>query len=299
MRPRHIEIFNAVFTAGSVTSAARLLHITQPTASKMLLRLEDELGFMLFTRIKGKLIPTSEARILFEETAKISRYLSALGRTTENLRRSEGSIIKLAVVHALGVDLLPRAVVDYRKRSPGSRFMLQTHHYDNILASISEHDKDVGIALNPVEKPGFTYIDLTVGEFVCIYANGEFDDYPERLSLQDLEEHPFIGIDDSGPLGDLIATRIRNTGISNNTTIQAQAYYLVRNLVAFGAGISIVDEFTAQSMAPATVKYKRLDPPLMFEVKAFHLENRPPSKATTDFLDYFRQQLVEQHVASA
>ncbi len=69
---RHIEVFHAVYSCGSISSAAKLLHVTQPAISKSLQHAESRLGYLLFERHKGRLIPTDEARILFVEAKNIS-----------------------------------------------------------------------------------------------------------------------------------------------------------------------------------------------------------------------------------
>ena len=54
MRARQLEVFIAVMRAGTVTAAARMLNISQPALSQILLHTEDELGFTLFERVKGR-----------------------------------------------------------------------------------------------------------------------------------------------------------------------------------------------------------------------------------------------------
>ena len=71
MRLRHIELFHAVLTAGSLTGAARLLNISQPAASKVLQLAEQQLGFPLFSRVRGRLQPTEEALLLRHRVEKI------------------------------------------------------------------------------------------------------------------------------------------------------------------------------------------------------------------------------------
>lgn len=292
MRLRHIEIFNAVYTTGSISSAAKLLNITQPTASKVLKHAEDQLGFLLFKRSKGRIIPTNEAKILFRETSLIDKKIFSLKRTALNLQNSGQGNIRLAVVHALGIEFLPRAIVEYNKKFPQMRFKVQTRHYDNILSSLYEHDKDVGIALNPPEKIGITQLDISMGEFVCIYSRDEFDHYPDRLKLSDLEGWPFVSIEDSGPLCDSFTTQIDRMNIKRHALITAQTYFLACNLVALGAGISVVDEFTARSVGAGKVKYKAFDPPLTFSVKALHIENKSPSNACLSFITFFKDEIL-------
>lgn len=292
MRLRHIEIFNAVYTAGSISSAAKLLNITQPTASKVLKHAEDQLGFLLFKRIRGKLIPTSEAKILFLETNEIDKKIYSLKKTALNLRNPEQGKIRLSIVAALGMEFLPLAIVAYHKKFPRIHFEVQTRHYDNMLPSLYEHNKDVGIALNPPHITGMTQLDMGSGEFVCIYSGDEFDHHTGRLKLSDLEGLPFVSIEDSGPLCDLIAVQNDEINIKQNSTITAQTYFIARNLVAFGAGISIVDEFTARSMGAGKVKYRGFNPPLTFPVKAIHMENKLPSKTCLNFITFFKEEIL-------
>ncbi len=83
---RHIEIFHAVMTAGSLTEAAHLLHTSQPTVSRELARFEKVIGLKLFERIRGRLHPTVQGLRLFEEVQR-SRYgLDRIVSAAESLR---------------------------------------------------------------------------------------------------------------------------------------------------------------------------------------------------------------------
>ena len=75
MRPRHIEIFQALLQAGTLTGAAKLLSISQPAATKLLQQAERELGFALFSRKGGRLQLSDEGQLLRERIEKISDEL--------------------------------------------------------------------------------------------------------------------------------------------------------------------------------------------------------------------------------
>jgi DNA-binding transcriptional LysR family regulator len=89
MRLRHIKVFHAVYTTYPLTNAAKILHVSQPSISKVLTHAELQLGFHLFERIKGKLIPTKEAEILFGEVDKIYQQISSIKNTTRHIKKSE------------------------------------------------------------------------------------------------------------------------------------------------------------------------------------------------------------------
>jgi DNA-binding transcriptional LysR family regulator len=80
MRLRQIEVFHAVYSTGSMTSAAAMLNVSQPSVSKVLAHAEQQLGYLLFERLKGKLVPTPEAHRLFA-------HVSAVYRDVDRLRR--------------------------------------------------------------------------------------------------------------------------------------------------------------------------------------------------------------------
>ncbi len=97
MRLRHIEIFHAIYTTGSITNAAKILHVSQPSVSKVLSHAELRLGFQLFNRVKGRLTPTEEAKILFGDVDKIYQQLRSIKNTANNIKKSEFGSIKIGL----------------------------------------------------------------------------------------------------------------------------------------------------------------------------------------------------------
>ncbi len=78
MRLRHIEVFHAIYSCGSVTRAAEVLNVSQPSVSKVLAHAEQQLGYRLFDRIKGKLVPTPEADQLFTHVDEVNESLDRM-----------------------------------------------------------------------------------------------------------------------------------------------------------------------------------------------------------------------------
>lgn len=70
MNLRQLEVFYAIMQAGTVSGAARLLHVSQPNVTRVLAHTEQQLGFALFERVKGRLVPTQEAKALLPEAEK-------------------------------------------------------------------------------------------------------------------------------------------------------------------------------------------------------------------------------------
>jgi DNA-binding transcriptional LysR family regulator len=295
MRLRQIEIFNAVYQTGSISEAARGLNVAQPTVSKILKHTEDGLGFLLFRRVRGRLVATSEANILFKETIPIYNQIAKLKSTAENLKNPEDGKIRIVSVAALSIEILPKLIQRYREKHPASQFIYQTEHFNNMMSTLREYDKELGFALNPPAEEGLRELTIAESELVCIYGKGEFDDYPDRLSLSDLVGYDYVSIEASGPMSDILDHRLNEEGISYSSKLIAQTYFVARSMVALGSGIAVVDKFTATSQKPENISYKGFNPPLKFSVKALHLADRPLSRASEKFLDFVKNNFSDNY----
>ena len=93
MRLRHIEVFNAVMLTGSVSAAARLINVTQPAVSRILAHAELQLGFALFHRLKGKLVPTTEAQTLYPHIERLFNQLKNWRRIATRYDKTKESYL--------------------------------------------------------------------------------------------------------------------------------------------------------------------------------------------------------------
>lgn len=285
MRLRHIEVFHAVHSTGSITSAAEYLHVSQPSVSKVLHHAELQLGFELFQRVKGKLIPTREAELLIKEVNLVYQQINSLRKSASNLKKNRLGHIDIVVMPALGLNILPQAIQSFKAKYPGITFKVQTRNYDDIVESLFERENEIGLVFDPPSSAGISEVDLGTGQLACVYPKGLFDQSDSLLRLEQLEGQELIGIEESGPLGELLQRNLEERQINLNSFINSQAFYFAKSLVGYGMGVAIVDEFTARADGPSDVEYKTFDPPMQFKVKAVHLENRPLSKVCRDFLN--------------
>ena len=86
MKSRQLEAFRAVILRHSITRAAEMLHITQPAVTRLILDLETEIGFSLFTREKGRLFPTSDALLLYQEVERSFVGVERIAHAAQQIR---------------------------------------------------------------------------------------------------------------------------------------------------------------------------------------------------------------------
>lgn len=291
MRLRHIEIFHAVYTCGSITAAARLLNVSQPSVSKVLSHAEQQLGFLLFDRQKGKLIPTREAHRLISHVTDAYENIDELRRVSENLRASDIGRVRIAVTPAFGIDLAPAAIASYLKLHPDTMFEVETLHQRQMVRALKELRVDIGLAFNPQSTPGIKVDHVATAEYVALTHKSLGYGGQKRLELEELDGLPFINLDTRSPLGQLLANRIEDSDIKLGTVAKVETYQMAKSLVAHGAGVSIIDEITARSSGHEGVVVTRLHPPLQFQVALLHVETEPLSIVAQRFIEHLRQEV--------
>lgn len=292
MNLRHIEVFHAVYQSGSVTAASRALNVSQPSVSKVLKHAESRIGFRLFRLVKGRLVPTDEAHSLFREVDDIYGRIESLRHTTRNLRAGGEGHIRLAVLPSLGLGVAPASVARFRQARPNVSFDIQTLHNDEILKSLYERNSDLAIAYDAPKHPRLANVQIGTGELVLLYRKDQIPDAPPRLSLDAVRGRDIVSLTGSGPVGTLFASEIVSDDPGRSERIFVQTYYVAAALVRYGAGVAVVDEFTARASLSPELDYRPLMTPVSFGVHCIYLEDRPPSRPTRDFIGILEETIA-------
>ncbi|AXA27609.1 MULTISPECIES: LysR family transcriptional regulator [Pseudomonas] len=276
MRIRHIEVFQAILRTGSLTRAAQALNITQPAASKLLAHAEANLGFVLFERVKGRLQLTREAEILIPAIDKVFRDLDDVRRLSRSLRHQSRGALRIGCIPSLGLKVLPHALAASQRANPELSLDLITAHSEQLAQALLAREISIAFTFNGQPRPGLKVIALHEVELVC--HDGTQDQGP--VSLDAIDPARIIGLPASDPLGELVRPWLG--GVDSRT--QVQTYYVACALAQAGAGIALIDEFTADALLPPGQRARRITPRLPVVLTAVVHENAALSKLEKDFM---------------
>ncbi|HEY0745333.1 MAG TPA: LysR family transcriptional regulator [Steroidobacteraceae bacterium] len=260
MRLRHIEVFQAVLQAGTLTGAATLLNISQPAATKVLQHAERQLGFPLFTRVRGRLQLTSEAMMLREKIESISDGVRELQRLASNIKASDCATLRVVSTPTLANSVIPKAVSHLRTLRPDSAIELFTQHTREMLNSIILRETDVGFTMQELDHPGLHCDKLYQGELMVI---APMDFWPaseagKPISIEQLADAPMVGIAVRDSLGRELQARLELLHPRPRISTWVQTYQLARSLVREGHGLALVDPFTAIGDGEDSIMMRRL-----------------------------------------
>ena len=297
MRLRHIEVFNAVILTGSVSGAARLISVTQPAVSRILQHAELQLGFPLFQRAKGRLLPTSEALTLYPHIEQLFAQLDDVQRLAANLKAGDtAKELTVLTVLALSYEVLPHAIKLFRVKHPDVAITIKALHSPQIVAALVLQEADVGFLFSPAVHSALAQEHLADGRMVCIAPTGMLAARfvkRGRITLAELGKlgKPVIGLDAQDPMGRVLSQAIREAGVGLQFNITVQTYHSALALAHHGLGIALVDTCTAASADLSRVGVLELEPLIPVPIKALLPAGKPGSVAVRAFVKCFEQAL--------
>lgn len=158
MEIRVLKYFLTVSREESITKAAEMLHITQPTLSRQLMQLEEELGVKLFVRGKSRIILTDEGMLLRRRAEEIVDLANRTAREFSEQDNLIGGEIFIGAGETNAMHLLANLIKKFNKEYPQVKYNLYSGNADEIKERIDKGLIDIGLLTEPVniEKYEFT-----------------------------------------------------------------------------------------------------------------------------------------------
>ncbi|WP_281947545.1 LysR family transcriptional regulator [Vibrio parahaemolyticus] len=293
MNLRQLEVFYAIMQAGTVSGAARLLHVSQPNVTRVLAHTEQQLGFALFERVKGRLVPTQEAKALLPEAEKVYQQLGQFRSLTNKVKQGTQHL-RVGAPPVLAAHLLAPTVALLSKEH-GISFELLTANRDELCSGLLKHELDVAIAFGEETPPALMGHVLLKENLALIAPKSAAIPAEKTVILEELISHdlPIIGLDSRDPLGLLLHQTLSARDEHYQHAITVRSYSAAAELVKHQAGFAIVDPWTAkQYRQDNTVSVHALEPNMSFSVSILFAEHTPQSIATKQFITALKQQMV-------
>ncbi len=189
---RVLEYFLAAAEEENISHAAELLHVSQPTVSRQLKELEQEIGRTLFVRT-NKNVTLTEDGILFRETARdiLRLYEKAKTNQTEN-RELEGEL-NIAAGETESFDLVAGKIREFHQKHPKVLFRILSGNAEEVCSLIDRGIADIGFIIQSADTMKYEVCSLNTAERWGILVNG---DHPlagmKHVTLEDLTDEPLI-----------------------------------------------------------------------------------------------------------
>lgn len=150
---RQLRLFMAIVDEGSLNRAARAVNMTQPTLSRLVAEMESKIGQRLFERSAKGMLPTPAGELLLPYARIILHEMDAADEALKALRGLQRGTVRVGAVATIARSILPPAMAQLLKQSPGLRVSLMEGPDDHIVAALVQRKIDVIITaeLPPTE----------------------------------------------------------------------------------------------------------------------------------------------------
>ena len=264
MNLRDLEYAVCLAAAGQFRRAAERCHVSQPTLSAQIAKLEDELGLQLFERGPRAATPTVNGRAIIRQAQIVLdevERLRALARAGQDPLQGP---FQLGVIPTAGPYLMPRLLPVLRKRWPQLRLLLREEQTAGLLDRLRAGSLDAAILSLPLDGDDLRWETLLAEPILVALPRGHRLAAESRIAPRALASEPIVLLEEGHCLRDQSLSICEAAGLGNRRDdVQAAGLETLRQMVMAGIGIALVPELAtlAPFGAGDLAVYSRFEPP--------------------------------------
>ncbi|WP_342363779.1 LysR substrate-binding domain-containing protein [Terrarubrum flagellatum] len=283
MNLRDIDIFHAIMTAGGAGSAAELLGISQPAVSRSLAHLERELGFKLFDRVKGRLVPTREGLLFHADVRASFVGLDRLKQRAAQIREVGAGTLNVASLSALGHGLVPRAIAAFALRHPNVRVGYEVRTSNVVRDLVASGRADIGLAADQIDTGGVLHTVFATPRAVCVMPARHRLASREIVRPVDLANEPLIALSPEDTVRQAMDRLLAEHRITPQIAVETPYGVTIAILASLGMGVGLVNPLAIADRATRGIVTRPFEPALHFRA----LLLRPPDGVNSNIVDDF------------
>lgn len=286
---RQLRLFLALAETGSVSAAARALHVTQPTASMQLKEISTSIGLPLYDVIGKKVHLTEVGQELAETARAIAQSWDGFEQQVDGIKGLSRGKLRVAVVSTAKY-FMPRLIGSFCNRYPAIDVALEIHNRDGVVQRLRDNLDDLYIMSMPPADMELRDEVFMPNPIVVIVASDDALARRRKVSLQELAQRRFI-LRESGSGTRMAADQFfRAEKFRPNIRLELGSNEAVKESVAGGLGIGVVSRHALHGQA-------REHGVSIINVTGFPLPSawhivHPAAKKLTPLAQAFRQQVL-------
>jgi DNA-binding transcriptional LysR family regulator len=262
---RQIEAFRAVIITGTASRAAELMGVTQPAVSRLIGELEATVGFPLFDRVKGRLVPTPEADIFYRDVETSFRGLDRLRSSAARIRDFGSGHIRVASLAATGSTIVPRAVRRFRAVFPSAIVTLSIMSSASVRNHIVDGEFDLGLAADEVDLSGVEHQVFGSFPALCAIPPGHPLAAKKVIRPEDLHGVDYVALSPEDRARLQLDQLCLDAGARPNLVIETPFAITACALALEGVGVAIVNPLAVDGFAERGLILRPFEPAVYFK----------------------------------
>jgi LysR family hydrogen peroxide-inducible transcriptional activator len=246
MNLRDLQYLVALAETGHFGEAAARCHVSQPTLSAQIKKLEEYLGVQLFERQPRKVSPTEVGQRIVERARRVVREADDIRELARASHDPLTGKLRVGLIPTIAPYLLPRVAMRLKRRLPGLSLMLHEHQTTTLLARLREGEIDLAILALPSDTDGLETRSLFAEAFVVAMPRAHRLASRKRLKPADLAGEKIMLLEEGHCLRDQALEVCGRVAVSEDQDFRATSLETLRQMVAAGLGITLLPRFAAE-----------------------------------------------------
>jgi len=290
---KQLQYFAEVAKQRSFTRASQVLHVSQPSISKMIKSLEEELGVVLLDRTERKLELTDAGQLVYEHAQSILQMMDDLVASLDELRNVKRGQVRMGMLPTVGSYLFPAIFAGYKKAYPQIEIRMKEYSAKLLETQVEQGDIDLGVTVLPVNPAVFAAVPLMKEDLVVIADDQHWLADRESVELSELKEESFILFTEEYAIHDVVRQACLQAGFEPNVAFMSSLWDFVGEMVAAQLGISIVPRAVASRMNNRRVRAVSISSPRIdWQYALIYRKDRYLSFAARQLIAYIRMHVA-------
>jgi DNA-binding transcriptional LysR family regulator len=231
---------------GHVTDAAAALGTSQPTLSRALARLEDELGVRIFERLPTGVEPTPDGEVVLEGARDLVARHDRLVAALANRLDPDTGLVRLAFLDSMATTLVPRLLQAFHASAPGVKVVLSQEPAHDIRRDLDRGVVELGLSMDRAD--GHAWLPVQRERLVVVVPPTHRLRGRKRVELTELADDELVTTPAGFAHSALVQGLLAEAGVSLRISFESADLATIEGLVAAGLGVAVVPEaFAGQS----------------------------------------------------
>lgn len=290
---RQMQALIEVARLRSFTKAAEALYITQPTISKTVKAMEEELGVVLFDRV-GKTIELTDAgRIIVTQAQQIVTSFQNLMSELDDLRNLKKGHLRIGLPPMVGASFFPKVIGEFHERYPDITIQLFEDGAKKVKQDVAGGALDVGVVVLPTveaELSSFAFVEEKLN--LVVHPSHPLAER-ESAELTELSQDGFVLFREDFTLHDRIIGECAKAGFQPHVIYESSQWDLISETVAVGLGVTLLPETICREIDDEGVRIIPLVKPVIpWKLGIVWRDDRYLSFATREWIRFAREVLM-------
>jgi LysR family transcriptional regulator, hydrogen peroxide-inducible genes activator len=261
MEMHQLRYVAAVARTKNFSRAAEQCHVSQPSLSQQIHKLEEELGERLFDRLKREAKLTVAGEAFLRRATKILEEVDAAKREAHDTRALLRGTLAVGVLPTIAPYLLPPVIARFNQRYPGVEVVIHEDTTARLLKLALGCDIDFALASTPLHDARFEVKELFAEELLLAVPPGHPLSTKRSVSSADLETEKLIVMKEGHCLGEQVLRFCERRAVHPHVSIRSAQMETIQSLVRAGVGLSLIPKMAVlEGRADAPV-YRSLAAP--------------------------------------